>query len=241
MQESIHSGKKLFFFDKGYIAEFVYGGIDGAITTFAVVAGAAGGGLSESVVIILGMANLIADGFSMSVGNYLSTKAEVDSYRTHRDLEYWEIENLREVEVQEIRDIYAKKGFEGPLLEQVVEVITKDKDVWVDTMMKEELEMTLDAGKTPFKTALMTFVSFLIIGFIPLLAYVFKGVFHFDSNYLFWYSCVLTAIGLSVVGYLKAKVTSQGIFKGIVETVALGGVAAALSYGIGNVLEQWLS
>uniref|UniRef100_UPI00257F30CC VIT1/CCC1 transporter family protein n=1 Tax=Salegentibacter sp. UBA1130 TaxID=1947451 RepID=UPI00257F30CC len=140
-EKNLHSAGKKLFFNKEYIGEFVYGGIDGAITTFAVVAGAEGASLGISVVIILGLANLIADGFSMSVGNFFSTKAEKDNFDKHKKVEYWEIENLREKEVQEIREIYTAKGFKGELLEQVVKVITANKDVWVDTMMKEELEM----------------------------------------------------------------------------------------------------
>src|SRR6478609_4371493 len=165
-EQQIHESKFLMF-NREYISEFVYGGIDGAVTTFAVVAGAAGAGMDASVVIILGFANLIADGFSMSVGSYFSTKTEHDSYERNKALEYWEIENLREKEIEEIREIYAKKGFKGELLEQVVTVITSDNDVWVDTMMKEELELTKDDERTPFKTALMTFLAFLSIGLIP--------------------------------------------------------------------------
>src|SRR6478752_319047 len=123
MEDKLHSGRNILFFNKDYIAEFVYGGIDGAITTFAVVAGATGAGLNISVVIILGVANLLADGFSMSVGNYFSTKAEQDNYDKHKAIEYWEIEHLREKEIEEIREIYAKKGFKGELLEQVVSTI----------------------------------------------------------------------------------------------------------------------
>src|SRR3954466_2307737 len=102
MEDKLHSKGNLLFFNKDYIAEFVYGGIDGAITTFAVVAGATGANLNISVVIILGFANLVADGFSMSVGNYFSTKAERDSYDKQKEVEYWEIENLREKEIEEI-------------------------------------------------------------------------------------------------------------------------------------------
>src|SRR5436190_7705746 len=106
MEDQLHSNKGFLFFNKDYIPEFVYGGIDGAITTFAVVAGATGANLEISIVIILGFANLIADGFSMSVGNYFSTKAGRDSYDKHKAVEYWEIENLREKEIEEIRQIY---------------------------------------------------------------------------------------------------------------------------------------
>lgn len=237
LESKLHSRGKLLFFNKDYISEFVYGGIDGAITTFAVVAGAEGANLGISVVVILGIANLIADGFSMSVGNFFSTKAERDSYERHRQVEYWEVENLREKEVEEIREIYAAKGFKGELLEQVVEVITADKDVWVDTMMKEELEM-VQSDKTPYKTAGMTFFSFIIVGSVPLLSYVFTGPGPAIQQDLFLYSCILTAVALGVVGYFKSFVTEKNIFIGIVETLVLGGLAAFLAYFVGDVLEK---
>lgn len=157
LERKLHSKDKILFFNKEYISEFVYGGIDGAITTFAVVAGAEGASLGISVVIILGLANLIADGFSMSVGNFFSTKASRDNFDRHKAIEVWEVDNLHETEKEEIREIYAAKGFRGELLEQVVDVITSDKEVWIDTMMKEELELIKD-DKTPVKTASVTFI-----------------------------------------------------------------------------------
>lgn len=235
LETELHGQGKLLFFRKDFISEFVYGGIDGAITTFAVVAGAEGANLSLAIVIILGMANLIADGFSMSVGNFFSTKAERDSFEKHKAIEYWEIENLREKEIEEIREIYAAKGFKGRLLEEVVEVITADKDVWVDTMMKEELEMTKD-DKTPIKTASVTFISFVVVGTIPLISYLFARE-NQQSALLFIWSCILTGIALAIIGGLKSKVTEQNMFKGIIETVILGGLAALLAYYVGDVLE----
>ncbi|MBE7641083.1 MULTISPECIES: VIT1/CCC1 transporter family protein [Salegentibacter] len=237
----LHSRGKALFINKEYIGEFVYGGIDGAITTFAVVAGAEGASLGISVVVILGLANLIADGFSMSVGNFFSTKAEKDNFDKHRQVEYWEIENLREKEVQEIRDIYKEKGFKGELLEQVVEVITSNKDIWVDTMMKEELEM-VRGEKTPYKTAGVTFASFLAVGSVPLLSYLFMNTnsSSLDSQ-LFLYSCILTAIALSIVGALKSLVTEKNMIVGILETLLLGGIAAFIAYYVGDVLEKILS
>ncbi|UJH90599.1 VIT1/CCC1 transporter family protein [Antarcticibacterium sp. 1MA-6-2] len=234
----LHSGGKRLFFSKEYIGEFVYGGIDGAITTFAVVVSAEGASLGISVVIILGLANLIADGFSMSVGNFISTKTEKDNFDKHRRVEYWEIENLREKEVQEVREIYSAKGFSGELLEQVVEVITANKEVWVDTMMKEELEM-VRGEKTPYKTAGVTFVSFILVGAVPLLSYVFMSndISTLDSQ-LFLYSCILTAIALSIVGALKSLVTEKNVLIGILETLLLGGIAALLAYYVGDVLEK---
>ncbi|WP_139307978.1 VIT1/CCC1 transporter family protein [Pontibacter flavimaris] len=220
-----------------FLPEFVYGGIDGAITTFAVVAGATGAGFEIPVIIILGFANLIADGFSMSVGNFFSSKANVDAYDKHKATEYWEIENLRETEVEEIRDIYRKKGFEGELLEQVVGVITSNKDVWVDTMMKEELELSKDR-KSPYQTAGMTFFSFLLIGFIPLAAYVFALLFNTSQDNLFLYACLLTGVALSIIGVLKSTLNDKNVLQGLAETLFLGGIAAILAYFAGDFLEN---
>ena len=238
MQESqLHNGGSKLI-NKEYIGEFVYGGIDGAITTFAVVAGAEGASLGISVVIILGVANLIADGFSMSVGNFFSTKTEMENFEKHKKVEHWEIENLRDREVQEIREIYAAKGFKGELLEQVVSVITSDEDVWVDTMMKEELEM-VKGNKSPYKTAGATFLSFILVGAVPLLSYLFVGRdFTKGEPDLFLFSFILTAAALSIVGSMKSIVTNTNVLVGILETLLLGGIAAFIAYYVGDLLEK---
>lgn len=237
-EERLHGSGRWLFFDKEYIAEFVYGGIDGAITTFAVVAGAAGAGAGLEWVLIFGFANLIADGFSMSVGNYFSTKAEADRFERHKATEYWEVENLTEKEVEEIREIYAAKGFEGQLLEDVVQVITSDKDVWVDTMMKEELEMTLDTKK-PIQTATITFISFFVIGLIPLLSYLLAMIADIQAN-LFLVSCIATGVALVFVGYMKSTVNERPWLRGVLETLLLGGLAAFLAYFAGELLARWV-
>jgi vacuolar iron transporter family protein len=218
-----------------YLGEFVYGGIDGSVTTFAVVSGAAGASLDNSVIIILGFANLIADGFSMSVGAYLSNKSERDNFRHHRDQEYWEVDNLPELEREEVREIYREKGFEGKLLDDVVGVITADRDRWVEVMMKNELSMIED-DKSPFAVGAATFTSFMIMGFIPLLVYVWS----FGGNQ-FWWSTAFTSLAFIVIGFLKTYVTSTSVLKGIAETLGLGLAAAGLAYGVGALLQNLLS
>ncbi|NQY66154.1 MAG: VIT1/CCC1 transporter family protein [Flavobacteriales bacterium] len=232
------SGSRFGKFQK-YLGEFVYGGIDGSVTTFAVVAGSAGAEFSTTIIMVLGFANLLADGFAMSVGNYLSSKAEHDNFDKHEKLEYWEIENLRDVEVEEIRTIYSEKGFQGELLEQVVEVITADKKVWVDTMMREELEMIKDS-RSPFKTAFVTYLAFIVIGLIPLMAYVLDYLDIIKDLDLFLTSSILTSLAFAIVGYMKSYVSDTNKFKGVVETVLLGGAAAAMSYFVGDLLKGLL-
>lgn len=238
-ENKMHDDGKWLFFDKSYIAEFVYGGIDGAITTFAVVAGAAGADADLRWVLIFGFANLIADGFSMSVGNYFSSKAEIDNYKKHEEIEYWEVENLRDKEIQEIREIYAAKGFEGQLLEDVVKTITSNKKVWVDTMMKEELEMVKES-RSPFSTALATFVSFNVVGLIPLLVYLVALFTEIEESKLFPISCVGTGIAMILVGYMRGTVTNISPVKSISQTLLLGGSAAAFAYFVGEVLARWI-
>lgn len=221
-----------------YLPEFVYGAMDGSITTFAVVAGAAGAGLSGNIVIILGFANLIADGFSMSVGAYLSAKSAKELYRKHRRIEYWEVENIPQSEEEEIREIYRNKGFEGQLLEDAVKKITEDKDRWVDTMMKEELEM-IPEPKSPFMIGLSTFISFVIIGFIPVTVFVIDYIISIEKN-IFFISSVLTLCAFIGIGYMKSFVTQTSKTKGVLQTLILGITAALLAYAVGYFLESIL-
>jgi len=236
-ENEIHGTHSAWHRFQDYLGEFVYGGIDGSVTTFAVVSGAAGAELSSAIVIILGFANLFADGFSMSIGSYLSTKSERDNYRKHRKVEYWEVDNLPEAERQEVREIYQAKGFEGELLEKVVAKITEDRDRWVDVMMKEELEMVEDQ-KSPFAMGLVTFISFIIIGFVPLLIYIYDYLTEGSVTQDFLIASILTSLTFIGIGWLKAVVTQTNRWKGILETLGLGASAAILAYWVGDVLEK---
>ena len=221
-----------------YLGEFVYGAIDGTVTTFAVVAGATGATLSPGVVIILGFANLIGDGFSMASGNFLSERTQRDYIRKERAREEWEIENVREGEVEEIREIYRKKGFRGKDLETAVKIITSDKKTWVDTMMTEELGL-IESQKKPWMTALVTYTGFILIGLIPLLAYVLSYFSDFFKNNTFMAAIVMTVIGLISIGIIKRYVTKKNLFKSVFETLFVGGAAAVMAYFVGYFL-QWV-
>ncbi|WP_210423610.1 VIT1/CCC1 transporter family protein [Croceivirga thetidis] len=238
-ENQLHKKSRLFQRFEKYIGEFVYGGIDGCVTTFAVVAGSVGAGLDSAIIIILGFANLLADGFAMSIGAYLSTKSERDNYNKHKQEEYWEVENLPDMEKEEIREIYASKGFEGELLEKVVDVITSDKERWVNTMMKEELEM-MEEDRSPFWIGATTYISFITIGLIPLITYVVDYISPINKN-LFVISSILTALGFIIIGGLKTYINQTSILKGILETLILGGIAAAVSYFVGDLLEKLIT
>jgi hypothetical protein len=122
----------------GHLGDIVLGAIDGGITSFAVVAGAVGGGFSSIVVVIMGFASLLADGFSMAVSNYLGSKSDSESAeQAHRE-ERRHIREVPEGQCEELRQIFAAKGFEGETLEQVVDVISRDAGLWAETVVKEE-------------------------------------------------------------------------------------------------------
>ena len=218
-----------------YLPDFVYGGIDGSVTTFAIVAGVTGASLSPTIVLILGFANLFADGFSMAVSNYLSTKSRKEFADKIRKSEEESIVNIPEEETQEIREIFAEKGFSGRKLDEAVEIITSNKDVWIDTMMKDEFGIFED-GTSPFKSAATTFISFNLIGFIPLLAYVIAYFSEFFRANTFTLSIIFTSIAFFIVGSVKGRIVEHRWFFSGLETLFIGGAAAIIAYAVGYLL-----
>lgn len=218
-----------------YLGEAVYGALDGIVTTFAVVAGVEGAQLSSGIVLILGFANLIGDGLSMGVGSYLSNKSRIEYETSEREREKWEVENYPDGEREEIRQIYRKKGFHGDDLERAVEIITSNQDIWLETMMIEELGI-IKENNHPFFNGLSTFISFLIAGFIPLLFFVVAIAVPGLSKYTFGMSVALTAITLFAVGSLRVLVTQTNWLKSGFEMLIIGGAAASGAYIIGYVL-----
>lgn len=223
--------------DSIYLKEFIYGAVDGAITTFAVVAGVAGAGMSAGVIIILGFANLLADGFSMAVSNFLSIRAENQHRLKVRQMELEEIERFPEGEKEEVRQIFAMKGFEGQLLEDAVEVITADTEKWVDTMLQEEHGMTLQEHDA-VKGGLATFCAFCLVGFVPLGTYVTNWIWPDLVANPFGWSIGLTGVAFFWVGAVKGKFVSHYWLLSGLETVAVGGIAASMAYGIGMLLKD---
>jgi len=219
-----------------YLRDFIYGGVDGAVTTFAVVAGVAGADLDEKVVIILGGANLIADGFSMAVSNFLGSRAERQQREKARREEERQIRLVPDGEREEIRQIFAAKGFEGRDLERVVDVITADDDRWADTMMCEELGFGA-TEPNEFRAAFATFAAFLLIGFLPVITFVYDLAAPGHLGHAFAWSALMTAVGFLAVGALKARFVDQSRWRSSLETLTVGGLAAALAYAAGALLQ----
>lgn len=217
-----------------YVSDAVLGGIDGCVTTFAVVSGAVGAGFSSTVALILGIANLIADGFSMAASNFESVKAQHEYVEEIRRTEEQHIDLIPEGEREEIRQIFERKGFSDDVLEMVVETITKDRHLWVNTMLTEEHGLSM-YERNPWRSAIATFSAFMLVGTIPLVPFLSQSL-AMQQQYI--YSAILAGVMFFFVGMLKAVSFGKPIFLAGVTTLLTGGVAASLAFISGYLLRR---
>ena len=211
-----------------YLRDWIYGGIDGAVTTFAIAAGVTGADLSPTVVLVLGFANLLADGFAMAASNYSGTKADRDDYDRVVGIERKHIALAPEGEREEIRQIFAAKGFGGEELERVVAVITADRGLWVRTMALEEYGLS-PMPRSPLLAGLSTFAAFITCGLVPLLSYLSPG----GSV-----ACVIaTGMVFYGVGAIKSRWSPASWWSSGLETLIIGMSAAAVAFGAGVALQ----
>ncbi|GKX34910.1 MAG: membrane protein [Rhizobiaceae bacterium MnEN-MB40S] len=214
-----------------YIRDWVYGGIDGAVTTFAIISGVVGAELSTRTIIIMGFANLIADGFSMAASNYSGTKTEVDNLERLRRIERKHIAAEPEGEREEIRQILQNKGIEGEALESAVAAVTSNDETWISTMLVDEYGLS-EVVRSPMLSAASTFIAFLICGLVPLMPYLI------GSEDGFVISLVATAVVFFAIGATKATWSPQPWWRSGLETLAIGLAASAVAYAIGYFLKS---
>jgi VIT1/CCC1 family predicted Fe2+/Mn2+ transporter len=212
-----------------HLRDFVFGGIDGAVTTFAVVAGVQGAGLSPTVVVILGFSNVFADGFSMAIGNYSGTKAERDDIARIRQMEYRHIRDIPEGETEEVRQILMLKGLKGKTLEDATKSITENETSWINLMMVDEYGKS-PVDPEPWRSALATFLAFLLCGIVPLLPYLTSVSEPFVA------ASIATAGVFFTIGMLKSAWSLTPWWRSGLETLAMGSAAAAIAYFIGYLL-----
>ena len=213
---------------RGVLRDAVYGAIDGSVTTFAIVAGVAGAGLSPFVIVALGLANVLADGFSMAAANYTGTRAEQENASRIREIEEQHIDNFPEGERLEVKEILRTKGLEGDVLEAATEAVTADRENWIALMMEGEYGLG-GVDPNPMRAAITTFVAFLAAGVIPLLPFVF-GV-----ENAFALSGFVTLAVFFAIGALKSRWSLSAWWRSGAETLLIGGVAAGLAYFVGTL------
>jgi VIT1/CCC1 family predicted Fe2+/Mn2+ transporter len=212
-----------------YLRDFVYGGIDGAVTTFAVVSGVVGANLSTRVILILGAANLLADGFSMAASNYLGTKADRDDHARLKAIEHRHIAEQPEGEREEVRQIARRQGLDGELLEQVVDRITRDPEIWVRTMLAGEYGLPLEI-RSPLRAAAATFAAFLVCGLVPLLPFVLR------APQAFLLAAIATGVVFFAIGSGKSLWSLASWWRSGLDTLVVGAIAAGLAYAVGVLL-----
>eukprot|EP01130_Rhizamoeba_saxonica_P016892 TRINITY_DN78_c0_g1_i3.p1 TRINITY_DN78_c0_g1~~TRINITY_DN78_c0_g1_i3.p1 ORF type:complete len:230 (-),score=52.75 TRINITY_DN78_c0_g1_i3:296-985(-) len=190
-------------FGGDYVKSIVYGGLDGIITTFAVVSGVAGAGLGIVVVLIMGFSNLVADGISMGVGDYISTSAELSYAKAERRREEWEYDNYIEGEKREMVELFRDRGLSKRDAKKVINILSTNKEHFIDLMMVEELGMmSPDPDESPAKHGVVTFLSFVVFGLVPLLSYLLAYMINPEANFddLFIVAIILTGVTLFGLG-----------------------------------------
>lgn len=213
--------------------DFVFGFGDGINTSLGIAAGVGGANVSSDIIILAALVGMFTGAKAMAVQNYLAVKSHRELLNSEIEREKWEIENKRDDEIKEIEDIYKAKGFSGKDLEMIVNKITSDKKVWLDTMLTEELNLNLDIAGHPLKSAFRMFGSFLLGGMLPIIPFFFgTGL-----------SPLLIAIGISVtssfiVGAVKSRMANTSLIKGGIEMAGLGTGIALIGFGIGTELSN---
>jgi len=234
----VNHGKTVFSL---YLKQIVYGGIDGIVTTFAVTAGFTGASFVSgdmsismpiSIVLIFGIANLFADGVSMGIGEFISSRAEKNNYEKEYKNEITEIKKNKEYEIKETIFLLKEKGFNDDDAKSIVNLYKKNPNYWANFMVNYEIGIFND-NESPLKKSLATISSFIFFGFIPLISYIFS----FKTN-IFISSIIFSMIALIVLGYLRARVTKEGNIKSIIEILFLGSVAGGIAFFVGYFINS---
>ena len=209
-----------------YVRDFVYGGIDGAITTFAIVAGVMGAALSHKVILALGLANLFADGFSMAASNYAGVKASKDELDRLVAVEQRHISESPDGEKEEVRQLLTAQGITGAARESAVKAIAADRTRWINFMLTHEYGISV-VQPSPWRAASATFLAFIICGFVPIAPFLLSF-----STPMYW-SFGATALVFLAIGAIKSRWSIRRWWVSGMETFFIGGTAAAVAYTIG--------
>ncbi|HJP61943.1 MAG TPA: VIT1/CCC1 transporter family protein [Mucilaginibacter sp.] len=214
------------------IRDIVIGMSDGLTVPFALAAGLSGAVQSSGIVVTAGIAEIVAGSIAMGLGGFLAGKTESDHYNSELQREYDEVERVPEQEKLEVREVFAGFGLSEKLQHEVVEEIAKDKDKWVDFMMRYELGLEKPQANRATQSAITIGISYIVGGIIPLSPYFFIS----GSEEALYYSCFITAFCLFIFGYFKSKVTGQPPLSGALKVLIIGALAAAAAFGMAKLI-----
>lgn len=229
------------------IKSILFGGLDGITTVFVSVATIYSSDVSILTVLIIGIAKLLSGSISMGVGDFMSSKAELDLIRQERKRELWECENFLQGEMDEMVDIYSDKGIKREIADKMVGLMSKNKEAFVDVMMVQELGLKANYDRWgPLKNGITNFVSFIIFGSVPLIIYVIFLIVQLANGYkasdnlMFFIDCGITIIALIAMGFLKSRYGTEGWFVAIITTLIVGVVAAGSGFLVALGLDKLL-
>mmetsp|Transcript_9768 Transcript_9768/g.26548 ORF Transcript_9768/g.26548 Transcript_9768/m.26548 type:complete len:296 (+) Transcript_9768:100-987(+) len=230
-----------------FIKSFVFGGLDGILTSFAIVAGSAGAGLGVGAVLAIGISNVLADALAMGVGEYLSTKTEHEYIAEERAREAWELENYPEGEITEMVGIFVERGMSHEDATEVITRMAKYPDFFVNLMMTEELGLQVpDEGNQSLLKGVVMFCAFATFGMLPIFGYVATDWVVKDAAgngeeqpmTMLIAACTVTSVTLFALGAFKAHFAHKKYLRSGLETLMLGGACATLSYNVGLALSS---
>jgi VIT1/CCC1 family predicted Fe2+/Mn2+ transporter len=224
--------------ESSHVRDIVFGFGDGINTSLGIVAGVGGALITADVVILASLIGMFTGAKAMAVQNYLAVKSQREILESEIKREEFEIQSMPVEERKEIENIYRAKGFEGELLEKIVEKITSNKEVWLKTMLTEELRLNLDILGNPLKGAIVMFGSFLLGGILPILPYFAVKAGIISSTTAIGIAIVVSVLSSFIVGALKAHMAKKNLIKGGIEMAGLGTGIALVGYGIGAELAK---
>lgn len=224
-ERSTHAGSLL--------RQVILGGQDGLVNVLGLVLGVAAATNDSRIIIIAGFAATMAESISMAAVAYTSSKAEKEYYQKELERERWEIKHIPEMEREEVKIIYYKKGFRGKQLNDIVKKITSDKKLWLDVMMSEELGLAESRSKNPVAEGFVVGFSAIIGSLIPLAPFLLLPV----QNAIVW-ALAASILSLFIFGAAKSKITVGHWLKSGVELTVIGTLAAILGYLIGVFLGE---
>ena len=214
------------------IRDIVIGMSDGLTVPFALAAGLSGTVSSSGIVVIAGIAEIVAGSIAMGLGGFLAGRTEADHYKSELQREYDEVERVPEQEKAEVKEVFAEFGLSPALQDQIAHEMAKDKDRWVDFMMRYELGLEKPEANRATQSAITIGISYIVGGIIPLSPYFFVR----ESQTALYYSCAITMVCLFVFGYFKSKVTGQPAFTGALKVLVIGALAAAAAFFMARLI-----